>query len=197
MSLGTAAWNWLKSFVTVEYDIPEEELEELRMTSTLEPEEICRLKRDYYKYTQGEERMSRDMFMDIPTVRINPLKHRIALCFGYEKGVSSLDFPAFLNGVAMFNSHGRKEEKLKLAFRIQYFDEDGKLSRDDLKKYLETVTGQPNLKIQGWSETAMEDIINITLHEVCADDKKGYIDLHEFIRAMHTTDFYTKLQLSI
>jgi len=196
MSLATAFFKYLESFVKSEIDIPEEELEELRMTSRLEPEEICRLRRAFFTYTHGEQRMSRDMFMDIPCVRINPLRERVALCFGFEKGVASLDFPSFLTGVALFNSHGRKDEKLRLAFRLQDFDDDGKLSKDDLRQYLETITGQPNLVVAGWNDIKILEMVDNTMKEVAlTDEKKEKIEIQDFIRVMHATDFHTKLQL--
>lgn len=195
--VGGAFWKYLRSFVSKELDIPEEELEELRMLSTLEPEEICRLKRAFFVYTQGADRMTKAMFMDIPTIRINPLRDRVAMCFGYEKGVTSLDFPGFLNGVSLFNSHGKKEDKLKLAFRLQDFDDDGKLGREDLKMYLEIITGQPNVKIAGWNDFEIENTIKQTFLEVCGDAKSEKIEIGDFIRCMHATDFHTKLQLSL
>jgi len=38
---------------------------------------------------------------------------------------SSVDFPTFLKGVAVFNTPGRVEEKLRVAFRMHDFDGDG------------------------------------------------------------------------
>lgn len=190
-------WKYFKSFVKVVYDIPEEELEELRMTSALEPDEICRLKRSFFEYTSGQELMTRDMFMDIYCIRVNPLKERISICFGFENGVSSLDFPKFLNGVALFNSHGKKEEKLKLAFRLQDFNDDGVLTREDMVRYLETITGQPGTKVAGWEGTKIADVVDRVFSETASDDKKQEINIQDFTRCLTSTDFHTKLQLSM
>jgi len=192
-------WRYLRTIAGFqEYDIPEEELEELRMTSTLEPEEICRLKRAFFVYTDGDDKMTKAMFMDIPCIRVNPLKDRMALCFGFEKGVQSLGFPGFLLGVSHFNSHGRKEDKLKLAFRLQDFDDDNKLTKPDMVRYLETITGQnSNSKVAGWDDKAIVDVVDNVFQELASDDKKEVIELQDFIRGMHSSDFHTKLQLPL
>jgi len=196
-SLGTVLLDYMQSLFKSEIDIPEEELEELRMTSTLEPEEICRLRRVFYERTGGIERMNLATFKDIPCVSINPLKERVAMCFGFEAGVTSLDFPGFLTGVARFNSHGRKDEKLKLAFRLQDFDDDEKLSKEDLKQYLKLVTSD-------WADDKITDMVELTFREVKGQQpaansqgEEQYIELSEFIRCMHATDFHTKLVLTL
>lgn len=181
-------------------DIPEEELEELRMSSFFHLKEIARLRREFLHITGGDEWLSKETFLKIPCIDANPLRDRICLCFGYPEDVhidlegdgedldeneeskdgrgtgngakntvsipgsqtatapesskspiddensllSSLstkpgseetekrvllNFRSFLIGVSMFNSHGRIDEKLKVAFRIQDFDNDGIISR--------------------------------------------------------------------
>ena len=212
-------------------DIPEEELEELRMCSTFEVKEICRLHNEFLRLTKRTEWLTKDAFLKIPCIEANPLRDRICLCFGYseeapvtdlpedleenrndhegesstrnrnvdsndvnnefsnqrnppippeaefndeksrevedcgsltigsetktgpEMGASAdtgasnktsvtsgkneenedeglkLNFRRFLIGVSLFNSYGRLEEKLKLAFRLQDFDNDDIISR--------------------------------------------------------------------
>ena len=56
-----------------------------------------------------------------------------------------IDFQAFLVGLSHFNSPGRKEEKMKTAFRLHDFDDDGFISMEDMKAYLRAVT-QSNLE---------------------------------------------------
>lgn len=178
-----------------QYDIPEEELEELRMTSTLEPEEICRLKKAFAVYTNGSDKMTKDMFMDIPCVRINPLRERVATVFGYAAPSTTLDFLTFLVGVALFNSHGKREDKLKLAFRLQDFDDDGIITKPDLILYLETVTGQPTTTVPGWDGPAIVDVVDQVFGEIASDDKRAEITILDFMRCMQSTDFHTKLQM--
>lgn len=211
-------------------DIPEEELEELRMCSTFEVKEICRLHNEFLRMTKRTEWLTKDAFLKIPCIEANPLRDRICLCFGYSEEVPVVDppedlqanenenegdsstrnrnedsndmnsnqrnpttfreaklndeksreaedcdslrigsdaktdpeidadadascgasnkssitsgrkeenedeglrlnFRGFLIGISLFNSYGRLEEKLKLAFRLQDFDGDDIISR--------------------------------------------------------------------
>ena len=174
-------------------DIPEEELEELRMMSTLDPDEICRLKKVFFVNTNGGDRMTKDMFLDILCVKINPLRERVAISFGYATPSTTLDFPAFLMGVALFNAHGRREEKLKLAYRLQDMDDDGVLTKPDMVLYLETITGQPNTTVTGWNGLSIQDVVDQVFNEISLDGKE--ITIMDYTRCLHSTDFHTKLQM--
>lgn len=174
-------------------DIPEEELEELRMMSTLDPDEICRLKKVFFVNTNGGDRMTKDMFLDILCVKINPLRDRVAISFGYATPSTTLDFPAFLMGVALFNAHGRREEKLKLAYRLQDMDDDGVLTKPDMVLYLETITGQPNTTVTGWNGLSIQDVVDQVFNEISLDGKE--ITIMDYTRCLHSTDFHTKLQM--
>jgi|AntAceMinimDraft_1070359.scaffolds.fasta_scaffold135730_1 Ca2+-binding EF-hand superfamily protein len=218
----------------VELDIAEEELEEYRMMSGLDPEYICRLRRWFRAYIhekldeikpeagalaeEGEEekgntkqetkskglniadmkeedfQMTKAQFMEIPFILQNPIQDRIAFCFGYENDKKLMNFPEFLVNVAMFNSHGKKEEKIKLSFRIQDFDGDGFINKSDFREYLEAITGSGE-EHQSMGETEIEDVITLTFAEVSTSDKGDVISLQDFSHAIATTDFYTKLYL--
>lgn len=190
-------------------DLPEESLEELRMTSRMEVNDIVRLRLEFLRRTKGDDWMTRDIFLKIPCIDANPLSDRICLLFGFKDvgttkiaeenkqtdyryeanactdvgsiidsrnqtgGLDSttfseeskmdqmklsesefnnqsestnteancgpsksrcnnsngIDFRGFLLGISAFNSTGRIEDKLQLAFRLQDFDDDGILSR--------------------------------------------------------------------
>lgn len=220
-----------------EIDIPEEELEELRMYTTFHVKEIGRLHIEFLRMTKGTGWLTKEAFLRIPCIEANPLRDRICLCFGYseddiivkppddrnrnesehdgsiensdedvdecadninnahenknikkvkhsvessksrvdvknsrgiednnalrigseattdsgidgdadsnkspaigafnkeieEEDGSKLNFRKFLIGISLFNSYGRLEEKLKLAFRLQDFDNDDIISRE-------------------------------------------------------------------
>ena len=185
-------WKWITSIFVAEYSIPEEQLEEYRMLSGLEPEYICRL-REYFADETGSEDsvMTREMFMEIPFVELNPLRDRLALCFGYDPDleVTEMDFEMFLQGVAMFNSHGKREEKLKIAFKMQDFDGDGQISKSDLMLYLERVTED---KVE---EVDKIDIIDEVFRESSSDNKGQFLSFQDFSRVMAPTDFHIKLVL--
>ena len=172
------------------YDIEDEELEELRMVSALEKKEICRLKRVFLDVSDGQERMTMDMFLKIECIRINPLKDRICSCFGFSNDSFDIDFKTFLCGVAAFNSPGKLEEKLQIAFRIQDFDDDGVISKGDMHQYIQ--------RIAGASEPSdVELLIENVFLECSSDPKRERITLADFQRVVVATDFHAKLHIPL
>jgi Ca2+-binding EF-hand superfamily protein len=208
----TSWFQWFQSFFVSLYDIPEEELEEYRMLSGLDPLEICRL-RAYFEDEVGFKGvMTQQHFMNIPFIAGNPLKERLALCFGYDNETQEMNFVEWIQGVALFNSHGKKEEKLKIAFKMQDFDGDGMISKDDLSKYMHLVTGLPEevpvsdqpvvLKTQhltmvqtDFNVMELKDIVDEIFRESSSDNKMQYITFQDFSRVMAPTDFHIKLAL--
>lgn len=53
------------------------------MISTFERKEIIRLRREFLRFTNGSEFLSKTNFCLIPCIAVNPLQDRICLCFGY------------------------------------------------------------------------------------------------------------------
>jgi len=183
------------------------------MLSGLDPLEICRL-RAYFEDEVGDSRgkMSKNHFLNIPFIAGNPLKERLALCFGYDDDTLEMDFVEWIQGVALFNSHGKRDEKLKLAFKMQDFDGDGMISKDDLSKYMHLVTGLPeeiltadkpeelkthHLTLAQTDFNAMElkDIVDEVFRESSSDNKMQYLTFQDFSRVMAPTDFHIKLAL--
>jgi Ca2+-binding EF-hand superfamily protein len=183
-------WGSIRSIFITEYSIPEEELEEYRMLSGLEPEYICKL-HDYFLDETGDENsvMTKEMFEEIPFVEVNPLRDRLALCFGFENEITEMNFELFLQGVALFNSHGKREEKLKIAFKMHDFDNDNQISKSDLLTYLDRVTGD---RVPG---TDKADIVDEVFRESSSDPKGQYLSFQDFSRVLAPTDFHTNISL--
>lgn len=148
-------WMGLDGFFPQYSAVAEEELEELRMASGLDEVEICRLKGVFLQYTEGDEYMSRDVFLSLPFIEINPLKDRICTLFGFtEKRVGGrlspvtvdsgeirtesteskavrasgsfrIGFRRFLSAVADFNSASPFRRESKLRLAFQLQDLDG------------------------------------------------------------------------
>jgi len=158
------------------------------MISNLDPEEICRLK-DVFVDLVGVENgtLHKDIFLAIDFIENNPLKDRLAICFGYDRGIVDLDFPQFLRGTSRFNAKLSKDEKLRLAFKMQDFDNDGVLGRDDVREYLTRVTTL--------SDIELDDIVKEILSEVLPNPTGKSISFQDFARCMAPTDFHTKLIL--
>ena len=60
-------------------------------------------------------------------------------CYYFLEG-EEMDFEHFLVGLSHFNSPGKKEEKMKTAFRLHDNDDDGVISFDDMKAYVKAIT---------------------------------------------------------
>jgi Ca2+-binding EF-hand superfamily protein len=180
---------WLSSFFATKSDISEEKLEEYRMLSGFKAKEIQRLKILFVKLTGGSDSISKDYFLDLDCIAKNPLKNRIAMCFGFDEEVAKLDFQAFLCGLALFNSPGQREQKLKTAFRIQDFDNDGVINRTDLTMYLEAIT-TGNLDKKQIGEVADQ-----IMRETASDAPQESITFSDFQRVVAPLDFQAKLLL--
>lgn len=176
-------------FLKPESGIPEEKMEEFRMLSGFKPREIHRLKNLFLKYTEGKDLLSKESFLNLEPLVNNPLKERIALCFGYDEEVAALDFQAFLCGLALFNSPGQREQKLKTAFRMQDFDNDGVINKSDLIKYLEAITSGT------LDEKQISEVADQVLKETASDALQENITNSDFQRVVAPQDFQAKLRL--
>ena len=130
----------LLSSAEIPCDLSEEEIEELHMISAFAATEIRQLRNKFLEFTGGDtDFISREDFERIPAIAINPLRERLVVYFEFGKAgrISWRDFVAHL---AIFSPHGRKEQKLKAAFKIQDMNDDGKIDKSDLVSYLKAVT---------------------------------------------------------
>lgn len=197
MSSTNQSWNnyfknILNFFIKENYgDITEEQMEEYKMLSDFKLSEIVRIRKLYLEYTNGIETMSKDIFVNIEGIALNPLNDRICLIFEFINDDSIINFKQFLIGLAYFNSPGRREQKLKTAFRIQDFDNDGMISKKDLELYLLRITNNLLDSIE------LNDIITKVFHESSSDVKQEFISFADFQRIVTPLDFQAKLMLPI
>eukprot|EP00600_Ochromonadales_sp_CCMP1393_P009670 CAMPEP_0174956952 /NCGR_PEP_ID=MMETSP0004_2-20121128/1811_1 /TAXON_ID=420556 /ORGANISM="Ochromonas sp., Strain CCMP1393" /LENGTH=135 /DNA_ID=CAMNT_0016205025 /DNA_START=214 /DNA_END=621 /DNA_ORIENTATION=- len=135
--------------------------------------------------------MTKDVFVNINGIKLNPLLDRVCVCFGLKEDSATLDFKSFLVGLSQFNSPGRREEKLKMAFKIQDFDDDGTISKEDLIEYLKRITGATI------SEEELGNVANEVMRETSTDPQQKMISLADFQRVVAPLDFQAKLVLPI
>ncbi len=171
--------------------ISEEKMEEYRMLSGFKPKDIIRIYNSFKKYTDGGDYISRDTFLNIDGIRNNPLKDRISLCFGFDEEVAQLDFVGYLSGLAQFNSPGKRDLKLKTAFKIQDFDGDGQIDKYDLIKYIERISSET------LNSEEVEKIAKNILVESSSDPKQEFLSFTDFQRVVAPSDFQSKLLLPI
>ena len=161
------------------------------MLSGFKPKDIERSFVAFKKYTHGAEFITKDEFLSIEAISHNPLKERIALCFGFDEEIGQLDFIGYLCGLAQFNSPGHRELKLKTAFKIQDFDGDGFINKYDLVKYIEKISGG------GLNESELETLAKNVLIESSSDPKQEALSFADFQRVVAPTDFQSKLLLPL
>lgn len=136
-------------------------------------------------------------------IALNPFNDRICQCFNLNNDDSKIDFKQFLIGLALFNSPGRREAKLKLAFTIQDFDNDGVINKEDLCIYLRRSTIRPttdeedNVDNKSFNEEVIQDIVKEVLRESSSDPKQEQLSFADFQRIVAPLDFQAKLVLPI
>jgi len=170
----------------------DEDLEELRMLARFEPLEICRLHRVFLSHTGDKDKITKEVFLSIKCIDVNPLRERVSGVFGFDKQSlqSALAFKEFLIGVAIFNSPGLYEQKLRAAFRLQDVDDDGSISRQDLNDYLRLLMPADNVMI---GDEEIAQVVDQVFEETSADGNN--ITFADFQRTVGPTDFQTKMHL--
>ncbi|NXP53658.1 CIB1 protein, partial [Heliornis fulica] len=123
-------------------------------------------------------RIPKSQILTLPELRANPFQHRICHVFSTSGlGDDSMSFEDFLDMLSVFSDSATFEVKSNYAFRIFDFDDDGTLSRQDLEKLVNCLTGQG--EESRLSDTEMEQLIENILEESDID-KDGTINLSEF-----------------
>lgn len=159
----------------------------------------------------GDKRMRRLTKEEVQTVEQlanNPFTPRLVDIFS-ERGDECLTFDEFLDLFSVFSSRAPKEEKIKVAFRMYDFDDNGFIDPVDLEMVIETM-----LKLaddddrERLSEEERICIIQKVITEgdpsVTEEDQQkhgwqnvGQISCHEFERIMQRVpDFESKFYLS-
>merc|ERR1711899_656699 len=149
---------------------------------------------------QSHGYLTREDFLRIPELAINPLGDRIVHAFFYESkntDEEKVDFKDFVRVVAHFrpvkknpvkNKLNTRMEKLHFAFRMYDLDGDDKISKEELLAVLTMMVG---------NNISTEQLISIaerTIHE--ADlDKDDLISFEEFAKVLERTDVEQKMSI--
>merc|ERR1712038_799851 len=134
--------------------LQEEEINEITAETGFTKQQIERL---YARFTsldkQNHGYLTREDFLRIPELAINPLGDRIVHAFFYEsksQGEEKVDFKDFVRVVAHFrpvkknpakNKLNTRHEKLHFAFRMYDLDGDDKISKEELLAVLTMMVG--------------------------------------------------------
>ena len=178
--------------------LQDEEIEEIQNETGFSRNQIIRL---YSRFTSLDKSangfLSREDFLRIPELAINPLGDRIVHSFFQESNDETVNFRQFINVLARFrptkvktnkNKLNTREEKLKFAFRMYDLDGDDKISRDELLAVLHMMVGA-NI-----SEEQLGSIADRTIHEADLDGDKQ-ISFDEFVQAMEKVDVEQKMSI--
>jgi calcineurin B family protein 1 len=202
-------------------------------TVSLQPEDIERIENEtgftasqidrlYSRFTSldKEEKgyLSREDFLRIPELAINPLGDRIVHAFFYESlegtddKVNFTDFVRVLSHFRPIENQKRSDiveagaksdrveagvgarhpnsrmEKLHFAFRMYDLDGDEMISRDELLAVLSMMVGS-NI-----SQDQLQSIAHRTISEADSD-KDGLISFEEFVQALEKTDVEQKMSI--
>lgn len=178
--------------------LQESEIEAIQRDTGFSHNQIVRL---YSRFTSLDKSnngyLSREDFLRIPELAINPLGDRIVHAFFIESGDSAeVNFKEFMSTLARFrpvkenksNELNSRDEKLKFAFKMYDLDGDDKISREELLAVLHMMVGA-NI-----SEEQLGSIADRTIAEA-DQDGDGMIGFEEFSRVMERVDVEQKMSI--
>merc|ERR1712088_1123727 len=193
--------------------LQEEEINEITAETGFTKQQIERL---YARFTsldkQNHGYLTREDFLRIPELAINPLGDRIVHAFfrdssekdeeegGKFNGANEkeiVNFPDFVHVLAHFrpikknaekNKMNSRTEKLRFAFRMYDLDGDDKISKEELLAVLTMMVGA-NI-----SEDQLVSIAERTIMEA-DEDKDNLISFEEFSKVLQRTDVEQKMSI--
>jgi len=175
----------------------ESEIQDIQRETGFSENQIVRL---YSRFTSldksGNGYLSREDFLRIPELAINPLGERIVHAFFGPESDDSVNFKQFMITLAHFrpikkkqlSSVNSRKEKLRFAFRMYDLDGDEKISRDELLAVLHMMVGA-NI-----SEEQLGSIADRTIIEADNDDD-NMISFEEFMKVMQRVDVEHKMSI--
>lgn len=175
--------------------LQEEELNDIQQETGFSPSQIERL---YSRFTSLDKNddgtLSREDFLRIPELAINPLGDRIVHAFFQDN--EEIHFRHFTKVLARFrpikktreNKLNSREEKLRFAFRMYDLDDDNHISKDELLAVLHMMVGA-NI-----SEEQLSSIAERTIKEADTDHD-NMISFEEFCEALGRTDVEQKMSI--
>merc|ERR1712186_64972 len=149
---------------------------------------------------QDKGYLSREDFLRIPELAINPLGDRIVHAFFFESrsgDEDKVDFKDFVRVVAHFrpvkknpakNKLNTRHEKLHFAFRMYDLDGDDKISKEELLAVLTIMVG---------ANISPEQLLSIAERTILEadEDKDELISFEEFVKVLERTDVGQKMSI--
>merc|ERR1711874_715059 len=149
---------------------------------------------------QDKGYLSREDFLRIPELAINPLGDRIVHAFFFEsrsQEEEKVDFKDFVRVLAPFrpikknaekNKPNTRMEKLHFAFRMYDLDGDDKISKEELLAVLTMMVG---------ANISPEQLLSIAERTILEadEDKDDLISFEEFAKVLERTDVEQKMSI--
>ncbi|KAJ8880800.1 hypothetical protein PR048_017271 [Dryococelus australis] len=175
----------------------EEEIAQIQEETGFTPNQIERLYSRFTSLDRGDcGTLSREDFLRIPELAINPLGDRIVHAFFEEGSTDRVNFRQFMRVLARFrpikkgrdNRLNSREQKLKFAFKMYDLDNDDKISRDELLAILHMMVG---------ANISEEQLTSIAERTILEADQNGdqMISFEEFCSALERTDVEQKMSI--
>jgi len=175
----------------------DEELAEIQKETGFTSNQIERL---YSRFTALDKSntgsLSRDDFLRIPELAINPLGDRIVNSFFRHSEEDRVNFREFVRVLAHFrpvkkhrqNQFNSREGKLHFAFKLYDIDDDDRITKEELLAVLQMMVGE-NI-----SEEQLLSIAERTILEADADGD-GMISFEEFCSALERSQVEHKMSI--
>ncbi|CAD6993614.1 calcineurin B homologous protein 1 [Ceratitis capitata] len=175
----------------------QEEIAQIQEETGFTPNQIERLYSRFTSLDRGDcGTLSREDFLRIPELAINPLCERIVHAFFEDSTDDRVNFRQFMNVLAHFrpinskkeNGLNSREEKLKFAFKMYDLDDDGVISRDELLSILHMMVG---------ANISQDQLISIAERTILEADLccQGKISFEDFCKALERTDVEQKMSI--
>jgi len=174
-----------------------EEIAQIQEETGFTPNQIERL---YSRFTSLDRSdcgtLSREDFLRIPELAINPLCDRIVHAFFADSSDDRVNFRQYMNVLAHFRpikpkqdtKLNSREEKLKFAFKMYDLDDDDVISRDELLSILHMMVG---------ANISQEQLLSIAERTILEADLccQGKISFEDFCKALERTDVEQKMSI--
>ncbi|KAI8118368.1 hypothetical protein FF38_05242 [Lucilia cuprina] len=174
-----------------------EEIAQIQEETGFTPNQIERLYSRFTSLDRGDcGTLSRDDFLRIPELAINPLCERIVHAFFADSTDDRVNFRQFMKVLAHFrpikdkkeSKLNSREDKLKFAFKMYDLDDDGVISRDELLSILHMMVG---------ANISQDQLISIAERTILEADLccQGKISFEDFCKALERTDVEQKMSI--
>ncbi|KAG5669900.1 hypothetical protein PVAND_000190 [Polypedilum vanderplanki] len=175
----------------------EEEIAQIQEDTGFTPAQIERL---YSRFTSLDRSdcgtLSREDFLRIPELAINPLCDRIVHSFFTDSNDDRVNFRQFMQVLARFrtikpgkdNKLNSREEKLRFAFKMYDLDDDETISKDELLNILHMMVG---------ANISQDQLLSIAERTILEADQSGIgkITFEDFCRVLERSDIEKKMSI--